>query len=127
MSRGFGKGRSTAPPPRQVQVRLSQAEIDELCCDYRTGLAVVQLVRKYAVHRTTVMEHLERQGVNRRQNVRKLTDADVRRAARMYKAGSSIIRTAAEFGVSERTMRRELAEAGHVIRVRRGWVSTSSE
>jgi hypothetical protein len=64
---GDGRRRAAvAPHPVQHQVRLSDAEVDELVADYAGGLNVSLLVRKYAIHRTTVLDHLERRGVARR-------------------------------------------------------------
>jgi transposase-like protein len=76
----------------------------------------------FGINRETVMEHLKRAGVSRRPNVRKMTDEQVTQAARIYRDGLSLMRSAEQFGVSERTLRTEIVRAGEPIRARRGWV-----
>lgn len=98
----------------------------DLASDYQGGLPVSQLVRKYAVHRTTVLEHLEREGVTRRKSVRKLTDEQVQAAAEMYSNGASLLRVGQSFGVDAATVRREFDIAGVVVRPRKGWESRGS-
>jgi hypothetical protein len=56
------KGRLSNP----VQRRLSAHEIDGLARLYREGATIDALVRRYGVHRTTVIAHLDRRGVPRR-------------------------------------------------------------
>jgi hypothetical protein len=80
--------------------------------DYQGGRSVRQLVRTYAINRTTVLDHLERRGVARRRNVRKLTDDDVQRAAHMYRSGASLIEVGERFAVDASTLGRELDRAG---------------
>ena len=41
--------------------------------------------------RTTVLDHLQRAGVERRANLRKLSDSDIARAARQYESGDSLV------------------------------------
>ena len=93
--------------------------------EYESGQTVRQLVRTYAVHRTTVLEHLERRGVVRRQNVRKMTDDSVLRAAHMYANGASLVRVGEAFDVNEATVRREFVAAGIRIRPRRGYTDNT--
>lgn len=107
-------------PERQHQVRLSEEEANALVVDYQSGLSIPQLVRKFAVHRTTALEHLERRGVARRPNPRKLTDQDVQRASYMYVNGASLVYVGEVFDVNESTIRRELIRAGVRIRPRKG-------
>ena len=108
-------------PTHQTQVRLSDDEIDAMVGDYESGQPVRQLVRTYAIHRTTVLDHLERRGVVRRQNVRKMTDDSVLRAAHMYANGVSLVNVGEAFDVNAATIRREFVAAGVGIRPRRGW------
>jgi hypothetical protein len=113
-----GRGRRrrvAAPEPSRRQVRLSDAEIDALVADYVGGLNVSHLAVKYAIHRTTVLNHLERRGVARGQNLRKLADADVTRAARMYSSGASLVDVGEVFGVASSTVAREVTVAGVVM------------
>lgn len=110
------RARPRTLPDRQRQIRLSDDEVDQMVIDYKSGQPICQLVRMYAVHRTTVLEHLERRGVARRPNVRKLTDGDVNRAAHLYTNGASLVRVGEAFSVNESTIRREFSVAGVQIR-----------
>lgn len=49
-----------------------------------------------------------------------MTDAKVQKAATNYASGSSLASVAAEFDICERTLRREFAAAGVVVRPRSG-------
>lgn len=109
--------------PRQHQVRLSPARVDELALAYQRGATVRELVEQFGVHRTTVLDHLKRRGIARRANVRKLTDEQVQEAARYYGAGNSLVTTGRRFGVDASTVSREFRRARIVLRPRRGWPS----
>lgn len=104
-----------------VQRRLSQAEIEHLIHLYRDGASIERLARRYEVHRTTVMHHLDQAGITRRRVVRKMTDESVAVAAARYEQGASLAKVAAAFGVHERTITRAFRKAGVSIRPRRGW------
>ena len=71
-----------------------------------------------SVHRTTVMDHLERRHVTRR-TPRKLTDDLVNLAARRYLDGATLADIARHVRVSPSTLTRQLRLAGIPIR-RRG-------
>ena len=111
------KGRLSNP----VQRRLSEPEIDELIRHYGKGASIDALARRYEVHRTTVISHLDRAGAARRRLVRKMTADSVGRAAKRYREGASLAVVAQEFGVHDRTLAREFRRAGVAIRPRRGW------
>lgn len=116
-----------APAARRVlqrQRRLNPAEATRLAQDYAIGSTVSQLADSYGVHRTTVLAHLERQGIDRRRAQRVLTDDDIAQAAALYSSGRSLKATGSHFGVDPETIRREFKKAGVLIRPRRGW-STS--
>ena len=104
-----------------VQRRLTDANIGQLVEDYVGGLSVNALARRFGIHRTTVMNHLESRGVQRRRNVRKLSATKVALAAGRYANGLSLASVAKEFGVSEATLTREFHAAGIPIKPRRGW------
>ena len=104
-----------------MQRRLSRGEIDQLIDRYRRGESIDGLARRYAIHRTTVIHHLDRAGIARRRVVRKMTDETVTRAAARYGEGVSLAIAAAELGVHTRTLAREFRRAGVAIRPRRGW------
>ena len=103
-----------------VQRRLSQAEIDQLIQLYREGVSIDALARRYEVHRTTVIHHLDQARITRRRVARKMTDESVALAAARYEQGASLVVVASEFGVHQRTLARELRQAGVPIRPRRG-------
>ena len=111
------KGRLSNP----VQRRITGAIIDHLVDDYVSGLSINALSRRFGIHRTTVMNHLESRGVQRRRNIRKLSDANVALAAGHYARGLSLVSVAKEFGVNQATLTREFRAAGIPIRPRRGW------
>ena len=111
------KGRLSNP----VQRRLTSAEIEQLIHLYREGASIDALARRYKIHRTTVIHHLDRAGIARRRVVRKMTDASVALAAERHAQGASLALVASEFAVHERTLARELLRAGTSIRPRRGW------
>ncbi len=77
------KGRLSNP----VQRRLSEAEIQDLIRRYDKGESIDALARDCEVHRTTVMGHLKRAGVERRRQVRKMTDNAV--AGRQHGTGTA--------------------------------------
>jgi transposase-like protein len=95
---------------------LREPEVLELVRCYQDGETVVMLARSFGLHRTTVLEHLERHGVPRRQVVAKLDTGEVERAAERYRSGRSVKDLAAEFGVADETMRTSLVRAGVVMR-----------
>jgi transposase-like protein len=111
------RGRLSNP----VQRRLSQAEIEQLSQLYREGMSTNGLARRYEVHRTAVIHHLDQAGITRRRVVRKMTDESVAQAAVRYEQGASLAVVASEFGVHQRTLVRELRRADVSIRPRRGW------
>jgi AraC-like DNA-binding protein len=110
------KGRLSNP----VQRRLSANEIDELARLYREGASIDALGRRYGIHRTTIITHLDQREVPRRRVVRKMTDSLVARASERYAEGLSVAAVAAAFGVHERTLAREFRRSGTPIRARRG-------
>ena len=103
-----------------VQRRLATAILDHLVEDYVGGLSINALSRRFGIHRTTVMNHLESRGVQRRRNIRKLSSADVALAAGHYAKGLSLVSVAKEFEVNQATLTREFRAAGIPTRPRRG-------
>jgi DNA-binding CsgD family transcriptional regulator len=92
--------------PRQAQHRLTASELDELVARYLAGRSTRQLAREFEVHRFTVVNHLERLGIPRRGNVRKLSNADVTLAARLHRDGASLASLGKRFGVDRETVAR---------------------
>ena len=104
-----------------MQRRPSETIIDELVRDYVAGSSIDSHAERLPVHRTTIISHLDRRGIKRRRNVRKMTDRSVRQAAKRYASGESLKVVAIRFDVDARTLAREFKRAGIEIRTRRGW------
>ena len=73
------------------------------------------------MHRTTVMAHLDRSGLERRPLGPKLTGPRLARAIELYESGLSLQAIGNEFGVDSGTVRRALRGADIAICKRRGW------
>lgn len=50
----------------QVQHRLKPEEIDELVYAYQAGELIEDLAARFSIHRTTVIEHVKRNGLKLR-------------------------------------------------------------
>lgn len=90
-------------PLGRVQCRLSPEAAAELVEAYRQGGGIDDLARQFEVHRTTVMAHLDRSGVERRR--RGLAREQVDEAAKLYGDGWSLARVGRHFGVNGETVR----------------------
>lgn len=115
----------TVHRPRQQQRRLGPDQVDEVVARYMDGESIDTLARDYGINRTTVISHLERNGIERRRNPRKMTDMKVQAAAERYATGLSLAAVAKEFGICERTLRREFGLADVQIRQPRGILASS--
>jgi hypothetical protein len=104
-----------------VQRRLSTSDVADISASYLTGRSIDDLGRCYGVNRTTIIKHLDQEGVPRRRVVRKMTDALVAEAAVLYRDGYSLATVADTFNIDTRTLGREFRKAGIAIRPRRGW------
>ncbi len=82
--------RQIAATNRQTQIRLGPADIERLIAASADGNSVLQLAARFNIHRTTVLAHLERNGVPRRRSGPKLSDDDVHEAAGLYRDGLSL-------------------------------------
>jgi hypothetical protein len=72
------------------------------------------------IHRRTVAAHLEQRGIQRRVNLRKMSEADISEASRRYRAGEAVATIGRSRGVHPTTVRRELLRAGVKLRRRQG-------
>ncbi len=113
-------GRLSNPTPRPVQRRLGRAEIDTIISNYQAGQSLRAIAKLLGVHHHTVAAHLQRHGIARRLNHRKMTDIDVAEASRRYEAGDSLATLASIFNVDPATIRHELRQTATTIRPRRG-------
>lgn len=114
-----GPGQLSNPSRIPVQVRLDEGEVEAVVEKYRAGRTLTQLATEFGVNQRTIATHLERCGVPRRVNLRKMTADDVVEAARRYRTGDSLAIVGAKFGVTASTLRRELLRAGVETRPRR--------
>jgi predicted DNA-binding protein YlxM (UPF0122 family) len=80
--------------------------------------SVAQLAERFQVHRTTVMDHVERAGVRR--DYRLLVTAQIEEAARLYLAGWSLERLGQHFSVSDGTILNAFRRQGIATRPRQG-------
>ncbi len=92
-----------------VQRRLAPGEVAELVAAYRRGVPVEDLAAAFRVHRTTVLGHVRRHGVPKRER-RALQGEDLGRAAQLYAEGRSAAWVAVQFGVAASTVQRALKE-----------------
>lgn len=90
----------------QRQVRLSEADIIKLVDDYCSGLTVMELSRRYGIHRTTVMDHLRRKGVPKLGP--KLAREQIAQAKYLRNLGMSHEKIGKVFGVDGETIRKSL-------------------
>jgi hypothetical protein len=95
--------------------------VDRLVTGYRAGRSLADLAQALGVHCRTIAAHLEQRGVQRRVNLRKMTEHDISDAARRYRAGDSLATVGKIHGVDAATVRRELVRAGVKIRPRPGF------
>lgn len=108
-----------------VQRRLSEHDVGKLVSAYLAGSTIDSLAEQLSVHRTTIIDHLDRRGIERRRVVRKMTGQSVRQATRRYESGDSLKAVASQFDIDARTLAREFRRAGVPIRPRRGWSSSN--
>lgn len=91
---------------------------------YLDGSTLEALATAFEINRETAMLHLERRGVRRRVNPRKLRDDDVANLRRRYEQGEAVTVLCEAFAINATTMRRELQAAGVTLRPPgrpRGW------
>jgi transposase-like protein len=105
---------------RQKQTRLTREQVSELIAMHHDGMPIDEIAATFRVHRTTVMAHLDRVGVERRSGIIK---GHLDEARTLYEPGSSLARVAEHFGVDAETVRRSFKNAGMSLRARRGWQS----
>jgi len=98
-----------------VQRRLAPGEVAELVAAYRRGIPVEKLAASFRVNRTTVLGHVRRHGVPKRDR-RALQGKEVDRAAQLYAGGQSADWVATQLGVAASTVRRALKDAGVLLR-----------
>jgi lambda repressor-like predicted transcriptional regulator len=89
-----------------------------LIAAYEDGAAVNDLARRFGVHRSTVLDHLNRSQARRRYPALDEHGQDV--AAQLYRSGLSLRDVGITLGVHASTIRMALMKAGVVRRDCRG-------
>jgi hypothetical protein len=79
---------------------------------YEDGAGIKELVDRYGINRSTVLNHLDRHGIARRGQVFKLKDSQVVEAAGLRNEGWSFIRIGRHLGVSDGTVASSIRRAG---------------
>ncbi len=97
---------------------MAEKDIAKLVSEYLAGSGVRELAGRYNLHRHTVRDHLDRQGVTPRLHAHKLTKDQVEEATQLYSSGSSLAQMGSQFRVHPHTIARELRAAGMAIRSR---------
>jgi hypothetical protein len=98
--------RSRRPPARQ----LTALEVAALVDQYRSGATVYDLADQFSIHRTTVSQHLHRQGIGMRRQG--LYDDQVDHAVQLYQTGQSLTRIGARLDVDAGTVHAALRTRG---------------
>ena len=93
----------------QAQKRLDPGQVARLIADYEAGEPVNDLAVAYGIHRSTVLDHLKRQGIRRRRS--RLTFSDIEKIVGLYAAGESVEAIAFELRIGATTVRRALVKA----------------
>ncbi|SKB01593.1 AraC-type DNA-binding protein [Agreia bicolorata] len=106
-----------APLPRRAK-QLTSDELEESEELYAAGASIVDLAKRFGIHRHTLSEHFRARGVSIRDTA--IDHDSLQVAKRMYEAGSSLAAVSKIVGYSPNTIRTHLLRAGAVIRGRHG-------
>jgi Mor family transcriptional regulator len=106
------KSRDKKPKLWKTALRhLSKTDVDYIVAKYQTGSSVNELVRDMRIDRTTILHQLEKRGIPRRGNKRKLNDEIARDAKIRHNLGTSYYELAKRYQVSADTIKREIERA----------------
>lgn len=100
--------------PRRLQRRLSADELEALLGSYERGTPVNALADEFHIHRSTVLDHLDRSTGRRRYPA--LDDKSVQIAKQLYGAGLSLRDVGLTLEVHASTIRSALLSAGIQLR-----------
>jgi DNA-directed RNA polymerase specialized sigma24 family protein len=95
---------------RQVQVRLTDEQLDEVTAGYEAGLNLNELATAFGADRRTLANRLEARGVQRRH--RRLSGVQIHEAITLYGEGWSLARIATRLGVYPQSVRYRLQRSG---------------
>ena len=96
---------------KRILRRLSKADVDYMVARYQEGATIKELVIDMGIHRTTIMDHLEKRGIPRRGHKRKLNDEIALEAKALHDLGFSYYELARKYHVSADTIKREIERA----------------
>ena len=103
---------------RRAQRPLSADELDALLESYERGTPVNMLADRFHIHRSTVLDHLNRSTVRRRYPA--LDDRGIRTAKQLYGGGLSLRDVGLTLEVHASTVRTALLNAGVPLRDHQG-------
>jgi transposase len=94
--------------------------VAELTTAYESGVAINDLAERFGIHRSTVLEHLNR-SEPRKRRYPALDEHGVEVATRHYGTGLSLRDVGIPLGVHASTVRLSLRRSGVPLRERNGW------
>ena len=115
-----GSPKAKTQTPRRVQRRLSADEVEALLGSYERGSPVNVLAKEFEIHRSTVLDHLNRSTARRRYPA--LDDDGVQTAEQLYRTGLSLRDVGLVLKVHASTVRSVLLRAGISLRDQHGQV-----
>jgi DNA-binding CsgD family transcriptional regulator len=95
------------PTPRRLQRRLSPSQVAELIRAYQSGTTLNGLAEHFRIHRSTVLNHLNRANTPRRRYPALKPD-EIDEAAHLYESGKSLREVGLSFDVHASTVRAAL-------------------
>jgi DNA-binding CsgD family transcriptional regulator len=104
--------------PRRRQHRLSPKQVLDLITAYGSGVAVNELAERFSIHRSTVLDHLNRVGIPRRYSALSLDQ--IGEATQLYRAGQSLRELGLHYRVHASTVRTALLRLGIKLRDQHG-------
>ena len=99
--------------------RLEPDRVAELLVAYEGGVSINDLAEQFGLHRSTVLDHLNRSPARRRYPA--LDKHGVAVTIELYHNGLSLRDVGLTLGVHASTVRLALSKAGTAIRTRNGW------
>jgi DNA invertase Pin-like site-specific DNA recombinase len=97
--------------PGKSNSKLGLDQVKQLITFYEQGDSLLELSRRFGIHRGTVKDHLRRAGIPIRPgNQAKLNDTDKDEVVRLYESRFSIHKIAVQFGVTDNPVHNALKE-----------------
>ncbi len=103
---------------KKAQRKLDESEVSALIGLHAGGRSLDELASEFGVHRTTIMNQLDRAGVERKSGT---VERHLDEARRLYESGWSLAHVGAHLGVSGDTVRLAFRAHGIDVRRRPGW------